>query len=431
MWSLRPRPSWRRAWAVACVAGALAFVHAAPRFDPPHDEEWWWRFVAALAEGAGPASARHDRIRTALNGLSDDALRAFTQRYVDHLAFADREALWATTRAALDTCDADCFATVRANAIFAGRAEYERLLRGEVDAITRSAAIPHDSTRNVFDAWRRRFPGQMTPTPARVPPPEEGAPRPAARTTPPRSITPSPEPHPTEEAPADWPSAPRPGVRLPAFCRANLPDVTRFRRVRVNDAQCAEYNSWSAASEYGQRGISVPNDVLCPTLRAYEHVFLARPGAEVRCELETTLPGGFAFYVVGASGIENVFLVRPGAEQTEVVALVEVYASGLGYVSAWMRGARLLRDRAGITLYWRDAVTDWNVGYDEFIASETCRAIRCERRGERHVCSAPATLRYHGGNYTLDYGDDEDAWPRIGPPRALWDCRPGASGTRG
>jgi hypothetical protein len=211
-----------------------------------------------------------------------------------------------------------------------------------------------------------------------------------------------------------------PPTGLPDFCLDVNREVVHFAGVSINGPGCSRDTSdW--AEPPPQPSAPFPRRRLCDRLRqsATSGGYDDEP---IPCRRERALPGGYAIYVVGTPSLQDYVLVHLSEETAEIVAPLGTYSSGLGSRYEWMRGHQFRRQAGAFTVMWRDATTDWDLGVAEFTAGEACRAMRCERDGQGHLCSLPTTLRSYGGHYGA--GTGEAGRHEVGGPTAQWDCRP-------
>ncbi|MBK7156492.1 MAG: DUF4240 domain-containing protein [Sandaracinaceae bacterium] len=104
-----------------------------PAAPVPHvgeDVLRWWSVVESIGAHGTP-SERELRLNIRLESLSDADVGSFVAFYVDRLAAAARASLWRAASAAFGECDRECFSWLRAEMIFRGRTEYERILGGD------------------------------------------------------------------------------------------------------------------------------------------------------------------------------------------------------------------------------------------------------------------------------------------------------------
>jgi hypothetical protein len=381
-----------------------------PRQQPVDDVDRWWRLVEAVGMH-GTADEREARLRFRLELLDDTDVRSFVAFYVDRLAAVQRQSLWLAASDAFRGCDHEFFGWLRAELVFRGRAEYERALTGEATFAGFGAGPTSDAGAAVLAQWRYRFPAEPLPEPRVAPPPDDAVETPTDDVA---AEYPTPESLPSRSIP--------PPSGLPSFCLNGNPDVPRFTRVPVNGQACSR-----GADEWHEDppppSLPVRESRLCYWLRQESDPAYGSD-EPAPCGLVDTLPHGYAIYSAGPPSVQTYFLVHVHGDMAERVAVLGTYAEGNGYRREWVRGHRFDGAAGEFTFMWRAAVTDWDLGVEEFTATEECMAIRCEREGAGHLCSVQSTLRSYGGLYHVPLTDD-DRWPAVGAPVSQWDCRPG------
>ena len=417
----------------ACVLGFLLaifgesgcsspvpIVKSEPAAPVPHvgeDVLRWWSVVESIGAHGTP-SERELRLNIRLESLSDADVGSFVAFYVDRLAAAARASLWRAASAAFGECDRECFSWLRAEMIFRGRTEYERILGGDATFTEYGEGPTWDAGAALLAQWFSRFPADPVPEPCVAAPPGD------AIESPPNDDEMDAEEEPYAEEYEAVQTPPSrvipPPTGLPDFCLDVNREVVHFTGVSINGPGCSHDTSdWAEPPPHPSAPF--PRRRLCDRLRqsATSGGYEDEP---IPCRRERALPGGYAIYVVGTPSLQDYVLVHLSEDTAEIVASLGTYSSGLGSRYEWMRGHQFRRQAGAFTVMWRDASTDWDLGVAEFTAGEACRAMRCERDGQGHLCSLPTTLRSYGGHYGA--GTGEAGRHEVGEPTAQWDCRP-------
>lgn len=370
----------------------------------------WWAVVESVGTH-GTLAERDMRLSIRLDSLSDEDFRSFVAFYVDRLAVADRESLWRAATAAFGECNDEFFGWLRAEVIFRGRAEYERILGGDATFADYGDGPTGDPGAALWNHWSGRFLREPHPAPRVAAPPGEARARPPGDD----EVQREPEEHEALQTPPPRTIPPPTGV--PTFCMDMNPEVPRFVGVPIDGRACADVVYVSAQPPPAPT-VPFERRRLCHRLRRLSGAD-GEDGSDW-CELAYALPDGYAIYSVGSASLEGHFLVHLRGERAEIVASLGTYSSGVLGVYEEMRGHHFAQQPSAVTVTWRRATVDWDLGVDEVELGEFCQAIRCEREGRGHLCSLPITLRTYGGQYTVDR---EPGRVLVGEPKEQWDCR--------
>lgn len=160
---------------------------------------------------------------------------------------------------------------------------------------------------------------------------------------------------------------------------------------------------------------------LCHALRS-ESSF----SGSAECEEREALGHDLRVFVVNQEGIEAYSLVMRVGQRWRLLRRLETTFSGTGNTSSWLDAyavSAFTADR--FVLMWRSAMVDWDVGVNNVTLAGSCSSIECGRGQGGWGCSEPATMRDHGGIYSVARQPPGPGnWPyRIGAPLETWDCR--------